>query len=63
MKIANNFERYYTISFHQKLKSRCLNREEAVEDTKTILEAADTITRLVEEAMLYWGPEWFPMIW
>lgn len=27
------------------------------------LEAANSITRLVEDAMIYWSPEYFPMMW
>ena len=55
--------RLYTILFYQQLQRASPRREIGSEDSAIILEAASTITRVVEDAMIYWDVQYFPMIW
>jgi hypothetical protein len=51
------------INLQQRLQGQSSKSDIRPEDSDIILDAANNITRLVEDAMIYWSPECFPMIW
>lgn len=52
-----------TINLQQRLQGQSSKSNIQPEDSDIILDAANNITRLVEDAMIYWSPEYFPMMW
>ncbi|RBR20346.1 uncharacterized protein FIESC28_05310 [Fusarium coffeatum] len=50
---------YYLINIYQRLQRQC-NRSR---ETKPVLDAATKVFDLVENSLLYWTPEQFPMIY
>ncbi|KAM5341512.1 hypothetical protein ACJ41O_014543 [Fusarium nematophilum] len=50
---------YYLINLHQRLQRQC-NKSR---DIKLVLDAALRVFSLVEDSLLYWTPEHFPMIY
>lgn len=52
-----------TINLQQRLQGQSSKSDIRPEDSDIILDAANNITRLVEDAMIYWNPEYFPMMW
>ncbi|CAM1509691.1 Fc.00g000260.m01.CDS01 [Cosmosporella sp. VM-42] len=53
----------YLIHHHQRVGGPTYKSDIRPEDLQFILDAADNITRLVEDAMIYWSPEYLPMMW
>lgn len=49
---------YYIINLHQRLQRQCHKSKE----TKYVIDAALRVFSLVEDSLLYWTPEHFPMI-
>lgn len=54
---------FLAINLQQRLQSRSSRDDMTHQDENMVLEAANSITRLVEDAMMYWSPEYFPMMW
>ncbi|KAF4453774.1 hypothetical protein F53441_3600 [Fusarium austroafricanum] len=50
---------YYVINLSQRLQRQCANSDEA----KAIIDAASQVFNLVENSLLFWTPEHFPMIY
>lgn len=49
---------YYLINLHQRLQRQCHKPNEI----RPVLDAALRVFSLVEDSLLYWTPEHFPMI-
>lgn len=54
---------FLEISLQQRLQSHIGESDMAHQDQNPVLEAANSITRLAEDAMMYWSPDYFPMMW
>jgi hypothetical protein len=54
---------YHMVIFLQRLQRRRSRDDVEPEDWRVVIEAASNITRLVENALINWGPEYLPMIW
>ncbi|KAL6916285.1 hypothetical protein FSST1_007780 [Fusarium sambucinum] len=50
---------YYAINLYQRLQRQCSKSRE----TKLVVDAATQVFNLVENSLLYWTPEHFPMIY
>ncbi|KAK6712222.1 hypothetical protein SNK05_006677 [Fusarium graminearum] len=50
---------YYAINLYQRLQRQCNKSKE----TKLVVDAATQVFNLVENSLLYWTPEHFPMIY
>jgi len=53
-----DFMSYYLINLSQRLQRQC----NASKEVKPVLDAAAQIFSLVENSLLFWTPEYFPMI-
>jgi len=56
------FHSFYVINLQQRLQRLCQKPFVDPEGSKIILEAATKVSCLVEDSLLYWTPEHFPMI-
>ncbi|KAI1610996.1 fungal-specific transcription factor domain-containing protein [Exophiala viscosa] len=54
---------YYIINLQQRLQRLCHKPFADHEGSTIVLEAASHVTTLVEDSLLYWSPEHFPMIY
>ncbi|OQU98289.1 Fungal specific transcription factor domain-containing protein [Cladophialophora immunda] len=54
---------YYIINLQQRLQRLCPRPFADSDGSKMILEAAKNVSNLVEDSLLYWTPEHFPMIY
>ncbi|KAM3509867.1 hypothetical protein MY11210_006154 [Beauveria gryllotalpidicola] len=51
------------INLQQRLQSQIGEDDVVHQDQNRVLEAANSITLLAEDAMMYWSPDYFPMMW
>ena len=54
---------FLVINLQQRFHGQSGQNNVRPENGDVILDAANNITRLVEDAMIYWSPEYFPMMW
>lgn len=54
---------FYVITLHQRLQRLSPARDADAEGLEIILSSAEYITNIIEEMMLTWGAEHFPLIW
>jgi hypothetical protein len=62
-KCSCSYTSFLTINLQQRLQGQSSKTDLRPEDSDIILDSANSITRLVEDAMIYWSPEYFPMMW
>ncbi|KAM3509860.1 hypothetical protein MY11210_006147 [Beauveria gryllotalpidicola] len=54
---------FLEINLQQRLQSQIGEDDVVHQDQNRVLEAANSITLLAEDAMMYWSPDYFPMMW
>ncbi|KIV76821.1 hypothetical protein PV11_08681 [Exophiala sideris] len=54
---------YYIINLQQRLQRLCHRSHEDFDASRIILDAADDVSSLVEDSLLHWTPEYFPLIY